>query len=398
MRVGIVGCGVAGSVLGHLLGREQGIEVVCFERARPGEHAEAGTGLNVGPNALKALELCDPDQAQRVRDASYPWNRWKVSTSDGGTVFDFALTELADNPGIRIRWSELYRILREPLGRSARFGARVTNAGYDPRPGREGTLFVEYTDEADRPWREDGFDLLVAADGRYSALRGELAGQWPTHHVGSTIGRLLVPDTSGGLVDDYGWWLQGNDRLLAFRVPTDQIYIAASFPIVPGSKVPAERLTPEALARAYLPANGGGCEAARWMVDQLVSRHDQIHWARLQESPPLFRDPAGRVLFLGDSAHGMVPTLGQGATQAIEDACTAATIIARGHALSGDVPATTLEIAALREPRVRWVMELSLDATAALLEGGDPVRDTARLREPPYREALRRLWSGVALG
>ncbi len=114
----------------------------------------------------------------------------------------------------------------------------------------------------------------------------------------------------------------------------------------------------------------------------------------------LFRDPGGRVLFLGDSAHGMVPTLGQGATQAIEDACTAAAQVlahvdARGARAAAEVPALTEAIAQARAERVRWVMDFSWDATAAMLEGADAVAQMARLRDPGYRDAFRRLWSDV---
>ena len=45
----------------------------------------------------------------------------------------------------------------------------------------------------------------------------------------------------------------------------------------------------------------------------------------------LYRAADCNVLYLGDAAHGMVPTLGQGATQAIEDAAIAATLIAQRH-------------------------------------------------------------------
>ena len=44
----------------------------------PEDHSEAGTGLNVGPNAIKALRLCDPALAAEVEAASLPWQRWQV--------------------------------------------------------------------------------------------------------------------------------------------------------------------------------------------------------------------------------------------------------------------------------------------------------------------------------
>ena len=60
MRIGIIGTGVAGSLLADLLRDAPGIAVEAFERVAPGDHAEAGTGLNIGPNALKALRLHHP--------------------------------------------------------------------------------------------------------------------------------------------------------------------------------------------------------------------------------------------------------------------------------------------------------------------------------------------------
>ncbi len=402
LRVAVLGCGVAGSVLGHLLSRG-GIDVVCFEKAGAAEHAESGTGLNVGPNALAMLGQADARLAAQVRSASHAWRRWQVSQVDGQQIFDIALADFAANDGIRIRWSELYRVLRAPLKGSARFGATVTHCGFDPC--RPDTLVVDFSQADGRLQQESGFDLAVAADGRYSAVRRQLLGQWETQHIPVALFRLLVPDDSRGLIDDYAWWFNGPNRLLAFAVPAGQVYMAGSFPLpVAGAEIPASARTPEALARYFAPAQGTPCDAVKWMVDQLVTCHEQIHWARLQESPAQFRDASGQVLFLGDAAHGMVPTLGQGATQAVEDACVAAAVILKRHASrpAGMPPAAhvadiTREIEAERSDRVRWVADFSRDATAAMLAGSDPAAQMRRLLAPPYPAAWRRLWRGVPL-
>jgi len=399
LRVAVVGCGVAGSILAQLLAREPGVELHAFERAGPDDQAEAGTGLNVGPNALKALDAADPALAAELRAVSLPWRRWRAETVDGAPIFDFALEDLADGPGIRIRWSELYRHLRAPLAGRAAFGHEVKACGHDP--AQPGTLFLEHLDEPGQARRLDGIDLLVVTDGRYSPWRPQFAGPWTPHHVGVAIYRLLVPDTSHGLIDDYAWWFRGPNRLLAFRVPQDHIYIAGSFPIDAGGAIPPAMKTAENLARAYLPASGAPSPAVRWMVDQLVAHADDIHWARLQETPPLFHDASGQVLFLGDAAHGMVPTLGQGATQAVEDACSAARHIAAAlHSANGPlspqaVAALTEAIARERTPRVRWVMDFSREATAAMLQGADAAHEMRQLRSPARQTDFRRLWAGV---
>ena len=113
------------------------------------------------------------------------------------------------------------------------------------------------------------------------------------------------------------------------------------------------------------------------MIDQVCANVADTHWARMQEHDALYHAADCNVLYLGDAAHGMVPTLGQGATQAIEDASVAATLIAQRHARGQlDVISWLKDIAALREQRMRFVMELSLAATDTMLEGADPVEGT----------------------
>ena len=394
LKIAIIGCGVAGSVLAAMLAGQPDIEMTYFEKTGLGDQSEAGTGLNVGPNAIKALGLTNPALAAAVRAASYDWARWKVCLTDGNPVFDFAITELADQPGIRIRWSELYRVLRAPVQQLVRFGTTVTACDYDPtQPGK---LFVKSVDAHGAALEDTGFDMVVVTDGRYSVLRPQFGGAWLPRHIGVTIYRLLVDDTSGGLMDDYGWWFNGAKRLLAFRVPDDKVYIAGSFPMPPGGSIPADQQTPEALAAHYWPPSGKACPGVAWMVDQLITQHSHIHWARLQESPLLFKDSAGHVLFLGDSAHGMVPTLGQGASQSMEDACVAGAMIVRSA--DRPVPQITSAIAAAREERLRFVMDLSMDATAAMLSGADGSLQMQRLRSPDYQAHFKRLWSDVTFG
>jgi salicylate hydroxylase len=72
MRVVIIGAGVAGCVMARRLSLLDGVEVVCLERVTRDDHSEAGTGLNVGPNAVKALTALDPELAEAITQASLP--------------------------------------------------------------------------------------------------------------------------------------------------------------------------------------------------------------------------------------------------------------------------------------------------------------------------------------
>ena len=131
MRIVIVGAGVAGCVMARNLARLGGVEVTCLERVLPDDHSEAGTGLNVGPNAVKALTAIDPELADRITQASFLWKHWRTSLTDGTVLFDLPLTNVADGPGWRIRWSELYQVLREAAGASVHYGCDISSVGRD---------------------------------------------------------------------------------------------------------------------------------------------------------------------------------------------------------------------------------------------------------------------------
>jgi salicylate hydroxylase len=94
----------------------------------------------------------------------------------------------------------------------------------------------------------------------------------------------------------------------------------------------------------------------------------------------------------------MVPTLGQGATQALEDASNAAALIVERYNNGTRLVADWLaEIEALRRDRMRFVMEFSLQATDTMLEGADPVAGTRHKTEAPFQDRLKALYRDVGL-
>ncbi|QPF89306.1 FAD-dependent monooxygenase [Bradyrhizobium commune] len=393
MRIVIIGAGVAGCVMARRLTALDGVEVTCLERVTQDDHSEAGTGLNVGPNAVKALGATDPELTARVTAAAFAWSNWRISLTDGTVLFDLALKDVADGPGWRIRWSELYRVLREAAGDNVAYGCEITEiarAASDPRK-----TAVAWTQDG-RRHRLENIDLLIAADGRYSEVRRTISGEAPVRLTGVAISRLLVPDTSRGLIDDYGQWFNGPNRLLAFRVPPDHVYVAGTFPIE--GQIPDHMKTPDTLRATYTPQHAPVSDQAGWLIDQLAGNVADTHWARMQEHDALYRAADCNVLYLGDAAHGMVPTLGQGATQAIEDAACAAALIAMRHqAGQRDAARWCQEIEALRRDRMRFVMEFSWAATDTVLAGADPVAGTRHKTEQPFLSKLKTLYRDIGL-
>jgi len=89
----------------------------------------------------------------------------------------------------------------------------------------------------------------------------------------------------------------------------------------------------------------------------------------------------------------MVPTLGQGATQAVEDACAAADLIAHAWADGSRNPRQWLDaIDRLRRERMQFVMQFSLEATDTILAGGDPVAGTLHKTGQEFLSKLGRLY------
>ena len=391
LRIVIVGAGVAGCIVARTLARCPGVEVTCLERVLRDDHSEAGTGLNIGPNAIKLLRAHDPALADAVAAASLPWKSWRTSLTDGTELFTLPLSEVADNDGVRIRWSELYRVLREGAADAVRYGVTVSGIGREA----DGRCTLVYTAGGETVTLRD-IDLLIGADGRYSDTRRALSGAPAMRQVGVAIFRLLVPDTSGGLIDDYEQWFNGPNRLLAFRVPHSHIYMAGTFPLDAGGDIADADKSAAALRRCYLPANAAAGAQCAWLVDTLCANVGAIHWARLQETEAGYRDGDAPLLYLGDAAHGMVPTLGQGATQAIEDGCVAAALIAsRLAAGSRDVDEWLQAFDAARSERIRFVMDFSLEASDTLFAGSDPVAGSLKKVEPPFRAKLGRLYRDV---
>jgi 2-polyprenyl-6-methoxyphenol hydroxylase-like FAD-dependent oxidoreductase len=380
MRIAIIGSGIAGSLLAKNLDGVSGITVDLYERAAPGEHDGAGTGLNLGPNGFKALRLHDPETHARLRAASFEWRTWVVELVDGTKLLDLDLLDLADETGARLRWSELYALMRAPALARTRYGHAFETLEEDSA----GRLVPVFKTPSGQIVRDGGYDLLVAGDGRFSKLRELTCGPIQSQQMGIGIWRLLTSD-EGSPFDDYRQWFHGNNRLLAYRVPGGHVYACGVFALG-GEAIEAHHKSEEFRRACFRPAGKPPCPSVAWILSRAREEEQELHWARLQVSPLLRGDATGRVLLLGDAAQAMVPTLGQGATQAIEDGVIAASILRKG----GGVKA----IAASRDSRVEFVRDFSLEATDTML-GADPVAGTKAKSGPEFLAKLKKLYRDV---
>lgn len=397
LRIAVIGLGVAGGVVANGLAARADVELIAVEKVGPADHAHAGNGLNIGPNALRVLDATLPGLAASLRAAGLPWTQWRAALSDGRPLYRIALDEVADTPGLRIRWSELYRAIRAPLRQVARYRTQIADLAVAPGRKRGAISFTLLSEETGARERVEGIDLLIAADGRYSALREALCGTPVTRFLGVANFRTLLADGPASGIEDLEQWYTGPNRLLAFRLPDGAVYLSGNFPTDANNEVPESWKARDWLRAAYLPESGRVDPRCRWLIETLMRDGGALHWSRAQEIDMAFRDASGGVLFLGDSAHAMAPTLGQGATQAIEDAC--ALLIALRHAdpRALDIPAFTAAFEETRAGRVDFVRRFSWEASDTLLRGADPVAGNEAKAGAAYRAKLHRLYTEVPL-
>lgn len=341
----VVGGGIGGLTAAVAL-RDKGWEVTLVERAPALD--PVGAGLALGPNALRALDtlgLGDP-----VRELAAFQGDAGIRRASGAwlsrTSAEAAAARYGD-PTVLLMRSALVDLLAGRLDTGATLlGTSVT--GVDPDLG------TVRTDDG----RELRADLVVAADGIHSAIRGTAFPDHPgPRYAGITAWRFVVdvdeppmPSETWGRGLVFGVMPLAGNRVYCYM--TAAVPAGASAP--DGEKAEITRLfgtwhapIPELVAKAGP-----------------ILRNDVHHLDR-----PLPAMHHGKVALLGDAAHPMTPNLGQGACQAIEDAVVLAHEVTDGGGLAA--------YTAARSPRTSAIVKQSA-GIARLTRLSDPLVVAAR--------------------
>jgi 2-polyprenyl-6-methoxyphenol hydroxylase-like FAD-dependent oxidoreductase len=168
-------------------------------------------------------------------------------------------------------------------------------------------------------------ELLVGADGIGSVVRARLFGAPPPSYAGYTAWRgvvsfehaRLMPGVSIGHGCQFGQAPMADGAVYWFATENGPPQRQA-----PGGGWKEHLL--ELFERWHAPI--GALLAA---TPESAILHNDI-----LDRPPLALWSKGRVTLLGDAAHPMTPNLGQGANQALEDACALARALTRHTSLS----------------------------------------------------------------
>ncbi|WP_416983684.1 FAD-dependent monooxygenase [Streptomyces sp. T028] len=350
----VVGGGIGGLTAAVAL-HQSGWQVTVLERAA--SLAPVGAAISLAPNSLRALDVIGV--GDEIRDLAAwqgdgglrtPRGRWLSRTDADAVAARFG------GPLVLLHRATLVATLAARLPRDAvRTGTPATLA--DPGDaGRPARVSV--------PGGELEADLVVGADGIHSAVRRSL---FPDHpgpvYSGFTTWRVVIPLPGVEFASHETW---GRGRIWGTHPLKDgRVYAYAAALAPAGERAPDERAE---LLRRYGDWHRPVPEILAAIRPEDVLRHDVHHLAT--PLPALHR---GRVALLGDAAHAMPPTLGQGGNQAVEDAIVLALPHSRlrssgGTPIGTDLPAYT----AARLPRTTAVARKAV-RTANLVLATNPV-------------------------
>lgn len=206
----------------------------------------------------------------------------------------------------------------------------------------------------------DTYDLVVGADGLYSAVRAKIFPEAPKpRFIGQSVWRAVLPRPQG--IDTVAMWMGPKLKVGLNGVNQDQAYLFLTEDRPTNDFVPPEVLVETLrglLERFPSPI-------IRRIASELSSEH-QIIYRPLQQMllpRPWFK---GRVVLIGDAVHATTPHLAAGACIGIEDAMVLAEELGRGS----DVGAALAAFEARRWERCRMVVENSGQLADIEIHGG----------------------------
>lgn len=326
-RIIIVGGGIAGMAAAIAL-RGPNRQITILEQSRL--HTEIGATISLQPNATRILQ--DTWQlTDLVRESNGMIDEgFMIHNVDGAMVNEIPLLMKTKYGADRVLWhrQDLHNYLKQVATCIQRDGppavvrtsSRVSHCDCE---GGEVTLETGETLTA---------DLIVGADGIHSRIRDSVLGrEVKAVPTGSSAYRLMM--TSDRLEKEApNFCLKINPRknktsmIMAYdcRLIMGPARNGDVFSVV--GLVPDERMNEDPNSAQSWVTEGDLNKMLdtfsafpEWTKD-MFRQTESIGLWQLRDLDPLESWNNGRVILIGDAAHAMLPTQGQGASQAIEDA------------------------------------------------------------------------------
>lgn len=354
----IIGGGIAGPATAMAL-RQVGIDAQVYEAYAESAALEVGSYLTVAVNGLDALRSIGA--LQPVLDTSFPSQSIELfsgtgkrlgETSIGGTLPDGTVTRT-------LKRVDLYRVIHDEAirrGIAITHNKRLVGAEVSPAGG----VVARFADGT-----QASGDLLIGADGVHSMTRRIIDPTTPRpRYTGlGNIGGITRDVPVAGVPGVYRM-IFGKRAFFGYTVsPSGEVWWFANPPSAKElSREELAALTSDdwkqRLMRLFADDAGPAVEIIRATTEAIrgVNSYD------LPSAPRWSRGP---MLIIGDAAHAVSPSSGQGASMAIEDAVTLARCLR-------DLPDPVRAFAAferLRRARVERVVAFGARASSNKIPG-----------------------------
>jgi salicylate hydroxylase len=316
LRVAIVGGGIGGVAAANAL-LQQGMEVCVYEQATT--LTEVGAGVALQPNGIRMLRRLGLGDA--LARCGARWLDPQILRADGSVIAPMWPAEQAS----QIEYFGVHRadLLGMLVGRLP---------GGIVKTGHRCIAFEQDDTQATITFAngvQAAADAVIAADGIHSILRQFVVAPSAPVSSGSVAYRGIIPAASvswppGAMRN----WLGAGKHFLVYPVRGGELLNYVGF-------VPTDERTKESWSAPGDPA-ALAQEFADWdpMVEAIIGQVTSTFRWGLYDREPLATWTSGRLTLLGDAAHPMLPHVGQGANQALEDAVALATVLSRADRVS----------------------------------------------------------------
>lgn len=317
LKIAIVGAGISGLSAALALSLKGFTRVELFERTAV--QSEVGAGIQLGPNAVRALRHLGLGESLDNCADNSAWGYMREGATNR-LLTKLPLSEYSK----KVYGVPSYQILRSDL--HGLLSNQVLQAGVILHIGKK-VLRVDNKDKTAELHFDDGHietaDLVIGADGINSVLANQLYPDYPSFFSGFVCWRALVDTQSADIerVSSMSVWTGTGKHLVAYPVAgSTQLNLVAvmarenwDFPSQVQSSSTEEWL------QAY----------DDWAPDvlQLVSKAKEPQLWGLFERQKLPSWSQKNCVLIGDAAHPMLPSLAQGAAQGIEDALVLAKLL-----------------------------------------------------------------------
>ena len=306
MKIAILGGGVAG-VSSAIALKQKGFDVTIYERNK--YESNIGAGIVIWPNAAYILDqLHILDEIKAV--SGYPSSMQRISNIDEklGSINIEKINKIMGYPSLSILRYEFQNILvskLNALGIAIQYGHEITSI-----EEKNSTTIVHFQNG-----EQTVADVVIGADGRMSSIAR----------------KYVIGDNQPKYQDFINWIgiFKSEKKFFNDIVVKDYWGIGERFGIVPVSE--------------YTAYWAGGVSAkeigikepstykqelksifSNWpgLVDTLITETSpsSINKIYVHDHDPINKWHRNNLIIIGDAAHASLPTSGQGACQALEDA------------------------------------------------------------------------------